>query len=50
MTADLVAEEHALLCNMKLRVLEVCPGKASVFKRNLSFRIARSEYKRMGPL
>jgi hypothetical protein len=50
MTADLKAEDHALLCNIKLNFLEVCPGKASVYKRYLSFRIARSEYKRMGPL
>ena len=50
MTADLKAEDHALLCNIKLNFLEVYPGKASVFKRYLNFRIARSEYKRMGPL
>jgi hypothetical protein len=50
MTADLKAEDHALLCNIKLNFLEVCPGKASMFKRFLNFRIARSEYKRMGPL
>jgi hypothetical protein len=50
MTADLEAEDHALLCNVKLNVLEVCPRKASRNKRYLNFRIARSEYKRMGPL
>jgi hypothetical protein len=50
MTADLEAEDHALLCNIKLNFLEVCPGKASVDKGYLNFRIARSEYERMGPL
>ena len=32
MTADLKAEDHALLCNIKLNFLEVCPGKASMFQ------------------
>jgi hypothetical protein len=50
MTADLEAEDHVHLYNIKLNFLEVGPGMASVDKRYLNFRISRSEYERMGPL